>query len=132
MLQRLEQVNTDLHGNWDIAEDEVDLDVLVHRVDALPTGPKVRGVASVEACRLRQIPPQNAEHSVVRTCVLPFSFLTDMSYLTLRSARTAYRSALESLTSAIVSLLTGKCVPPMTALIGEVIITSFLCSRFIK
>ena len=57
MLQRLEQVNTDLHGSWDIAEDEVDLDVLVHRVDALPTGPKVRGVASTEACRLRQIPP---------------------------------------------------------------------------
>ena len=30
---------------------------------------------------------------------------------------------------AIVSLLKGKCVPPTTALTGEVSITSFLCSH---
>jgi ATP-dependent Lon protease len=30
---------------------------------------------------------------------------------------------------AIVSLLTGKCVPPTTVMTGEVSITSFLCSR---
>ena len=34
-----------------------------------------------------------------------------------------------ALLCAIVSLLTGKCVPPMTALTGEVIITSFFLSR---
>ena len=30
---------------------------------------------------------------------------------------------------AIVSLLTGKCAPPTTAMTGEVSITSFLCSH---
>ena len=68
-LQRLEPANTDLHGSGNIAEDEDDLDVLVRRVDALPAGTEVRRVASTEARRLRRIPPQNAEHGVVRNYV---------------------------------------------------------------
>ncbi|KAI0246609.1 P-loop containing nucleoside triphosphate hydrolase protein [Lactifluus subvellereus] len=39
---------------------------LIRRVDALPTGSEVRRVASAEARRLKRIPPQNAEHGVVR------------------------------------------------------------------
>ncbi|KAF8487020.1 ATP-dependent protease La [Russula ochroleuca] len=65
-LQRLEPGNTDLHGTGSVAEDEDDLDALVRRVDALPAGTEVRRVASTEARRLRRIPPQNAEHGVVR------------------------------------------------------------------
>jgi ATP-dependent Lon protease len=96
-LQRLEPVNTDLHGSGNIAEDEDDLDVLVRRVDALPAGSEVRRVASTEARRLRRIPPQNAEHGVVRNYVSASFFLSlsHVSCLTLRSARMAYRSALD-------------------------------------
>ena len=66
-LQRLEPANADLHGS--IVEDEDDLDVLIRRVEALPAGTEVRRVASTEARRLRRIPPQNAEHGVVRNYV---------------------------------------------------------------
>ncbi|KAH9990850.1 Lon protease C-terminal proteolytic domain-containing protein [Russula vinacea] len=65
-LQRLEPGNSDLHGTGSVAEDEDDLDALVRRVDALPAGTEVRRVASTEARRLKRIPPQNAEHGVVR------------------------------------------------------------------
>jgi ATP-dependent Lon protease len=71
-LQRLEPGNTDLHGN--VAEDEDDLDALVRRVDALPAGTEVRRVASTEARRLKRIPPQNAEHGVVRNYVRSCTF----------------------------------------------------------
>jgi ATP-dependent Lon protease len=94
-LQRLEPANPDLHGSGNIAEDEDDLDVLVRRVDALPAGTEVRRVASTEARRLRRIPPQNAEHGVVRNYVRTPVFLTHASCPTLRSARMAYRSALD-------------------------------------
>jgi ATP-dependent Lon protease len=94
-LQRLEPANPDLHGSGNIAEDEDDLDVLVRRVDALPAGTEVRRVASTEARRLRRIPPQNAEHGVVRNYVRTSVFLTHASCPTLRSARMAYRSALD-------------------------------------
>ena len=65
-LQRLELASANLYGSGNIAEDEDDLDVLVRRVDALPSGTEVRRVASVEARRLKRIPPQNAEHGIVR------------------------------------------------------------------
>ena len=102
-LQRLEPANTDLHGSGGIAEDEDDLDVLVRRVDALPAGTEVRRVASTEARRLRRIPPQNAEHGVVRNYVrtvlrLPF-LTTRISCLTICSARMAYRPALDPATT---------------------------------
>jgi ATP-dependent Lon protease len=74
-LQRLEPANTDLHGSGNIAEDEDDLDVLVRRVDALPAGTEVRRVASTEARRLKRIPPQNAEHGVVRNYVRTSAFV---------------------------------------------------------
>ena len=74
-LQRLEPTNADLHGSGNIAEDEDDLDVLVRRVDTLPAGTEVRRVASTEARRLRRIPPQNAEHGVVRNYVRTSAFL---------------------------------------------------------
>ena len=93
-LQRLEPANTDLHGSGNIAEDEDDLDVLVRRVDTLPAGTEVRRVASTEARRLRRIPPQNAEHGVVRNYVRALA-LPHLSCLTLYSARMAYRSALD-------------------------------------
>ena len=68
-LQRFEPASTDVHGGGNITEDEDDLDILVRRVDALPTGTEVRRVASTEARRLRRIHPRNAEHSVVRNYV---------------------------------------------------------------
>ncbi|KAI0263698.1 hypothetical protein BGY98DRAFT_1045500, partial [Russula aff. rugulosa BPL654] len=40
-----------------------------------PTGSDVRRVASTEAHRLRRIPPQNAEHHVVRNYVRSFVFV---------------------------------------------------------
>jgi ATP-dependent Lon protease len=69
-LQRVEPVNTDLHGSRNIFEDEDDLDVLVRRVDALP------------------------ESTVVRNYVRTSGFfsLPHVPSLTLRSARMAYRS----------------------------------------
>jgi ATP-dependent Lon protease len=73
-LQRLEPGNSDLHGTGSVAEDEDDLDALVRRVDALPAGTEVRRVASTEARRLKRIPPQNAEHGVVRNYVRPCTF----------------------------------------------------------
>lgn len=73
-LQRLEPGNTDLHGTGGVAEDEDDLDALGRRVDALPAGTEVRRVASTEARRLRRIPPQNAEHGVVRNYVRNSTF----------------------------------------------------------
>lgn len=73
-LQRLEPANADLHSGGNIAEDEDDLDVLVRRVDTLPAGTEVRRVASTEARRLKRIPPQNAEHGVVRNYVRTFFF----------------------------------------------------------
>ncbi|KAI0297950.1 hypothetical protein BC826DRAFT_999741 [Russula brevipes] len=65
-LQRLEPGNADLHGTGNAVEDEDELDALVRRVDTLPAGTEVRRVASTEARRLKRIPPQNAEHGVVR------------------------------------------------------------------
>ncbi|KAH9039667.1 hypothetical protein EDB85DRAFT_266355, partial [Lactarius pseudohatsudake] len=66
-LQRLEPGNTDLHGTGNGVEDEDELDLLVRRVDTLPAGSEVRRAATAEARRLKRIPPQNAEHGVVRT-----------------------------------------------------------------
>ena len=94
-LQRLEPANANLHGSGNIAEDEDDLDVLVRRIDALPAGTEVRRVASTEARGLKRIPPQNAEHGVVRNYVRTCVFLTHVSCLTPCSARMAYRSALD-------------------------------------
>ena len=91
-LQRLEPGSTDLHGTGGVAEDEDDLDALVRRVDALPAGTEVRRVASTEARRLRRIPPQNAEHGVVRNYVRNSTFLPSSSFcvcLTPRSAASA-------------------------------------------
>lgn len=87
-LQRLEPTNTDLHGSGGIPEDEDDLDVLIRRVDALPAGTEVRRVASTEARRLRRIPPQNAEHGVVRNYVRVSVFFSSppiLSHTTLSS-----------------------------------------------
>ena len=75
-LQRLKPANANLHGSGNIAEDEDDLDVLVRRVDALPSGTEVRRVASTEARRLKRIPLQNVEHGVVRNYVRTCVFLT--------------------------------------------------------
>lgn len=66
-LQRLEPGNTDLHGTGNGTEDEDELELLIRRVDSLPVGSEVRRAATAEARRLRRIPPQNAEHGVVRT-----------------------------------------------------------------
>ncbi|KAI9435506.1 hypothetical protein H4582DRAFT_654075 [Lactarius indigo] len=66
-LQRLEPGNTDLHGTGNGVEDEDELDLLIRRVDTLPVGSEVRRAATAEARRLKRIPPQNAEHGVVRT-----------------------------------------------------------------
>ena len=68
-LQRLEPGNTDLHGTANGQEDEDELELLIRRVDTLPAGSEVRRVASSEARRLKRIPPQNAEHGVVRNYV---------------------------------------------------------------
>ncbi|KAI0298983.1 Lon protease C-terminal proteolytic domain-containing protein [Multifurca ochricompacta] len=65
-LQRLEPGNTDVHGTGNGVEDEDELDTLIRRVDTLPPGSEVRRIASAEARRLKRIPPQNAEHGVVR------------------------------------------------------------------
>ncbi|KAH9022770.1 hypothetical protein EDB85DRAFT_1895098 [Lactarius pseudohatsudake] len=62
-LQRLEPGNTDLHGTGNGVEDEDELD------NTLPAGSEVRRAATAEARRLKWIPPQNAEHGVVRTLV---------------------------------------------------------------
>ncbi|KAH9027501.1 ATP-dependent protease La [Lactarius deliciosus] len=59
--------NTDLHGTGNGVEDEDELDLLIRRVDTLPAGSEVRRAATAEARRLKRIPPQNAEHGVVRT-----------------------------------------------------------------
>src|SRR6266571_3129178 len=68
-LQRLDPGNTDLHGTGNGVEDEDEIDLLIRRVDSLPMGSEVRRAASAEARRLKRIPPQNAEHGVVRTYV---------------------------------------------------------------
>ncbi|KAH9029169.1 ATP-dependent protease La [Lactarius pseudohatsudake] len=68
-LQLLEPGNTNLHGTGNGVEDEDELDLLIRRVDTLPTGSEVRRAATAEARRLKRIPPQNAEHGVVRTYV---------------------------------------------------------------
>ncbi|KAH9022767.1 P-loop containing nucleoside triphosphate hydrolase protein [Lactarius pseudohatsudake] len=68
-LQRLEPGNTDLHGTGSGVEDEDELDLLIRRVDTLPVGSEVRRAATAEARRLKRIPPQDAEHGVVRTCL---------------------------------------------------------------
>ncbi len=71
-LQRLDPGNTgntDLHGTGNGVEDEDEIDLLIRRVDSLPMGSDVRRAASAEARRLKRIPPQNAEHGVVRTYV---------------------------------------------------------------
>jgi ATP-dependent Lon protease len=75
-LQRLEPGNTDLHGTGNGQEDEDELELLIRRVDTLPAGSEVRRVASSEARRLKRIPPQNAEHGVVRNYVRRFIFLS--------------------------------------------------------
>jgi len=71
-LERLEVGNSDLHGTGNAVEDEDELEELTYRVDALPAGTEVRRVASPEARRLKRIPPQNAEHGVVRNYVRVF------------------------------------------------------------
>ncbi|KAH9027506.1 ATP-dependent protease La [Lactarius deliciosus] len=55
-LQPLEPGNTDLHGTGNGVEDEDEFDLLIRRVDTLPTGSEV--------LRLKRI-PQNAEHGVL-------------------------------------------------------------------
>ncbi|KAI9459929.1 ATP-dependent protease La [Lactarius psammicola] len=66
-LQRLDPGNTDLHGTGNGQEDEDEIDLLIRRVESLPVGSEVRRAATAEARRLKRIPPQNAEHGVVRT-----------------------------------------------------------------
>ncbi|KAI0270715.1 Lon protease C-terminal proteolytic domain-containing protein [Gloeopeniophorella convolvens] len=65
-LQRLDPGNTDIHGTGNGVEDEDELDTLTRKVDTLPAGSEIRRVASAEARRLKRIPPQSAEHGVVR------------------------------------------------------------------
>ena len=93
-LQRLEPGNTDLHGTGNGQEDEDELELLIRRVETLPAGSEVRRVASSEARRLKRIPPQNAEHGVVRnyvrgphllviftlTCFLQLEWLTSLPW----------------------------------------------------
>ena len=74
-LQRLEVGNSDLHGTGNAVEDEDELEALARRVDGLPAGTEVRRVASTEARRLKRIPPQNAEHGVVRNYVRTSTFI---------------------------------------------------------
>ena len=99
-LQRLEPGNTDLHGTGGVAEDEDDLDALVRRVDSLPMGTEVRRIASTEARRLRRIPPQNAEHGVVRNYVRTFAFFLRPRYCltSLLPARMADGAAMDTTT----------------------------------
>lgn len=80
-LQRLELGNSDLHGTGNAVEDEDELEALTRRVDALPAGTEVRRVASTEARRLKRIPPQNAEHGVVRNYVRTGNFITKILVL---------------------------------------------------
>ena len=82
-LQRLEPGNTDLHGTGNGQEDEDELELLIRRVDTLPAGSEVRRVASSEARRLKRIPPQNAEHGVVRNYVRRSMFSYSNHTLTL-------------------------------------------------
>ena len=98
-LQHLEPANARLHGSGNIAEDEDDLDVLIHRVDAPPSVTEVRRVASTEARRLKRIPLRNAEHDVARNYVRTCVFVTHVSCLTPCPARMAYRSALDPTTT---------------------------------
>lgn len=74
-LQRLEPASADLHGTAVSIEDEDELETLIRRVDSLPAGSEVRRVASAEARRLKRIPPQNAEHGVVRNYVCLYILL---------------------------------------------------------
>jgi len=74
-LQRLDTGNADLHGTGNGIEDEDETDLLI-RVDSLPVGSEVRRAATAEARRLKRIPPQNAEHGVVRTYVCRPIFLS--------------------------------------------------------
>ena len=75
-LQRLEVGNSDLHGTGNTVEDEDELEALTCRVDTLPAGTEVHCVASTEACRLKRIPSQNAEHGVVRNYVRTSTFFS--------------------------------------------------------
>ena len=68
-LWHLEVGNSDLHRTGHAVEDEDKLEALACQVDGLPSGTEVRRVASTEARRLERIPPQNAEHDVVRNYV---------------------------------------------------------------
>jgi hypothetical protein len=81
-LQRLELGNSDLHGTGNTVEDEDELEALSRRVDTLPVGTEVRRVASTEARRLKRIPPQNAEHGVVRNYVRNGTFIAIVLFLT--------------------------------------------------
>lgn len=81
-LQRLELGNSDLHGTGNTVEDEDELEALSRRVDTLPVGTEVRRVASTEARRLKRIPPQNAEHGVVRNYVRNGTFIIIVLFLT--------------------------------------------------
>jgi hypothetical protein len=51
-----------------------ELEALARWVGSLPTGTEVRRVASTELGRLKRIPPQNAEHGVVRNYVRTNTF----------------------------------------------------------
>ena len=98
-LQRLEPGNTDLHGTGNGQEDEDELELLIRRVDTLPAGSEVRRVASSEARRLKRIPPQNAEHGVVRNYVRRSMFSYSNHTLnpdTASPARMAHFAALDS------------------------------------
>jgi len=95
-LQRLEPGNTDLHGTGNGVEDEDELETLIRRVDTLPMGSEVRRAASAEARRLKRIPPQNAEHGVVRTYVRRLFFLSYICLNLHSAARMAHVATLDS------------------------------------
>ena len=77
-LQGLEVGNSDLHGTGNAVEDGDELEALARRVGSLPTSTEVRCVALTEPRRLKRIPPQNAEHGVVRNYVRTGTFFSSL------------------------------------------------------
>ncbi|KAH9044893.1 ATP-dependent protease La [Lactarius deliciosus] len=77
-------------------KDEDELDLLIRRVDTLPAGSEVRRAATAEARRLKRIPPQNAEHGVVRTSVPRVAHFVTLDSLTRSDFLTNSKSQLDA------------------------------------
>ena len=76
-LQHFDPKNTDPDGTGHVTEDEYELGLVIYRVNSLPAGSEARHApTTTEARRLKRIPPQNAEHGVVRTYVRRPTFLS--------------------------------------------------------